>query len=171
MTRLSSLRDPLLAGLLALGFITAAAAQATVYRCGPQADRYSQVPCPEGRAIQVGDARSAAAREQALALAQREQAWAQRLRADRLAQERMAKASQPAGIRMPAARDEARQPLDSARGLPRHPRPGHDSAAAGRQAADPRVTFQIKLSAPPKAKAPVSREAKARRMKPPGAPG
>jgi hypothetical protein len=37
---------------------TAAHAQ-TVYRCGPEGRVYSQTPCPNGRAVDVSDARSA----------------------------------------------------------------------------------------------------------------
>jgi hypothetical protein len=45
-----------LAALLVVG--AAAASAQTVYRCGPEGREYSQVPCKDGRSVDVADPRS-----------------------------------------------------------------------------------------------------------------
>ena len=57
----------------------------TVYRCG---NSYSQAPCPDGEAVDVGDMRTPAQRAQAEAAARQTAATAQRMQNERLAQER-----------------------------------------------------------------------------------
>ena len=76
--------------LMGLSAAPLAAAQ-TVYRCGPEGRVYSQTPCPQGRAVDVSDPRTAAQRADAQALARADAA-----RAERLAQERRAEAQRPA---------------------------------------------------------------------------
>ncbi|URI10582.1 hypothetical protein MW290_16405 [Aquincola tertiaricarbonis] len=69
--------------LCALSLLTATAAESTVYRCGPQGNHYSQLPCQDGRALTLDDARSEAQRSAAERSIQRDQALADRLREER----------------------------------------------------------------------------------------
>ncbi len=87
------MKTPLLAMALlcaAAGPAMAQAAGQAVWRCGAS---YSDRPCPDGTVVQVSDRRSAAEQDEARAVAQRERAVAELLRAQRL--ERQA-AAQPA---------------------------------------------------------------------------
>jgi hypothetical protein len=61
--------------VLALGAAFGAAAQ-QVYRCGPDGSIYQQAPCAQGRAVDVGDPRTAEQREAAQAVAKKEAAAA-----------------------------------------------------------------------------------------------
>jgi len=66
----------------------ALAAQAqTVYRCGPDGRSYADSPCKDGRAVDVGDARSAEQARAAADAARREQVMADGLRRERHARE------------------------------------------------------------------------------------
>jgi len=75
------MRELLLLGLL---LISASVQAQTVYRCGPDGRVYSQTPCPQGRAVDVSDDRSAEQRAAAQARARDDQA-----RGDALERERM----------------------------------------------------------------------------------
>jgi len=75
---------PLLAGTLALGVAFGAVAQ-TIYRCGPDGRTYQQSPCPEGRAIDASDARTAEQRKAAEAAARSEARLAAQIDDDRSA--------------------------------------------------------------------------------------
>ena len=68
-------------GLLGIG--SSLQAQ-TVYRCGPDGRVYSQSPCPQGRAVDVSDERSAEQRAAAQAQARDDQ-----MRGDALERERL----------------------------------------------------------------------------------
>lgn len=75
--------------LLALAMLApAGAAEAPVYRCG---NTYQQVPCPEGRTVEVGDTRSAAQRREAERTAAAEQKAAAALAAENQAREQALK--------------------------------------------------------------------------------
>ena len=75
---------PLLAALVMTAGLSAGAAQ-TVYRCG---SAYSQVPCPEAKVVEVGDARSPAQQAQARRVADDERRLAAEMRRERLVDER-----------------------------------------------------------------------------------
>jgi hypothetical protein len=59
----------------------------TVYRCGPEGRVYSQTPCPQGRAVDVSDERSAEQRAAAQARVRDEQARGDALERERLERE------------------------------------------------------------------------------------
>lgn len=71
---------------LAAATMSAACAQ-TVYRCG---NTYSQAACPEARAVEVSDTRSASQEAEARRVAADERRLAADMRRDRLADERAA---------------------------------------------------------------------------------
>lgn len=66
---------------------TTAAAETTVYRCGPQGRVYSQQPCAEGTPLRLDDSRSEAQQRAARQSIERDQALADRLRRERREQE------------------------------------------------------------------------------------
>jgi hypothetical protein len=74
----------LMAGLLCIGGSLQAQ---TVYRCGPDGRVYSQSPCPQGRAVDVSDERSATQRAAAQARARGDQVRGDALERERLARE------------------------------------------------------------------------------------
>lgn len=86
-----------------------AAAQTTVYRCGPDGRTYSQAPCPAGRELDVSDPRSEAQQREAREAAAVEARLAQDLRAERREREREAAARGTglAGIRKAPAPEAA----------------------------------------------------------------
>ena len=59
----------------------------TVYRCGPDGRVYSQSPCPQGRAVDVSDERSATQRAAAQARAHNDQVRGDALERERLDRE------------------------------------------------------------------------------------
>lgn len=59
----------------------------TVYRCGPDGRVYSQTPCPQGRAVDVSDQRSAEQRAAAQARTRDDQARGDALERERLDRE------------------------------------------------------------------------------------
>ncbi len=63
----------------------AAHAQNAVFRCG---NTYSQAPCADAKQVEVGDARSAAQRDEARRVADNERQLAADMRRERLADER-----------------------------------------------------------------------------------
>jgi hypothetical protein len=74
----------LMAGLLCIGGSLQAQ---TVYRCGPDGRVYSQSPCPQGRAVDVSDERSATQRAAAQARARDNQVRGDALERERLDRE------------------------------------------------------------------------------------
>ena len=76
----------LIAGWMAIALITPAAA-AEIYRCGPNGSTYSQMPCAEGRRLELADARSDEQRLQAKQVNARTVALASSLERDRLTHE------------------------------------------------------------------------------------
>jgi hypothetical protein len=77
------------AALLVLALL-AGAAQAQVYRCGPDGRSYSQEPCADGRAVEVADPRSAQQAAQTRHSALRDAHAADELERARLNAERLA---------------------------------------------------------------------------------
>jgi hypothetical protein len=59
----------------------------TVYRCGPDGRVYSQMPCPQGRAVDVSDERSAEQRTAAEARVRDDQVRGNAMERERLAYE------------------------------------------------------------------------------------
>lgn len=86
----------LIAACAALGH--ASAAETMVYRCGPLGNRYSQLPCAAGTAVDVSDARSPAQVDEARRLALAERKLADELTRERRARERDARPAQAGGI-------------------------------------------------------------------------
>ncbi len=78
----------LIRALVSLSLLCSAAAQAQgIWRCGPQGNSFSDRPCAEGMALSKPTPPHAVAVQQAAEVARREAALAQRLRAERQAQE------------------------------------------------------------------------------------
>lgn len=72
---------------LAATLVCASAQAQTVYRCGPDGREYSQTPCPQGRAVNVSDERSAEQRAAADARVREDQARGDALERERLNRE------------------------------------------------------------------------------------
>jgi len=75
--------------VLLMGFlcIDSSVQAQTVYRCGPDGRIYSQSPCPQGRAVDVSDERSATQRAAAQARAHNDQVLGDALERERLDRE------------------------------------------------------------------------------------
>ena len=80
------MKQAALAVLLAM-MVGSAAAAAPIYRCGADANVYSQTPCPEGRLIDAADPRSAAQRAEAQGIAAKERKQAAEMERERRRQE------------------------------------------------------------------------------------
>ena len=98
-----------------------ASAAQTVYRCGPDGRSYSQQPCPEGRRVEAGDARTAAQRAQGEAASQRDAKAAESLERQRRAAERAAP-PRPVALDAPKAKEvkTATAPKPKKRSKTRH---------------------------------------------------
>lgn len=72
---------------------TSMAQAQTVYRCGPAGNVYSQVPCTDGKAIDVSDSRSPAEAAEARKALGAQERWARQAARER---ERDARANPPA---------------------------------------------------------------------------
>lgn len=70
--------------LVALAWLPCIGAAQTVYRCGAEGRSYSHTPCPDGRALNVSDARSPTERAQGAAAAERTARLADSMERDRL---------------------------------------------------------------------------------------
>ncbi len=95
--------------LLVMMLLSAAAQAQTVWRCGADGRSYRDSPCPDGRRVEVGDARSDAQVAQAHEVLARERQRAQQLAAEGRQREREALAQGPrlAGIGVaPAVKPE-----------------------------------------------------------------
>ena len=77
----------------------AAAAGATVWRCGADGRSYSATPCAQGTPVQVGDGVDAARRAEAADVVARERAALKSLAAERRAREAEGRAQGAAGFR------------------------------------------------------------------------
>ena len=78
----------------AIGLPCSTASAATVYRCGPQANVYSDLPCAGGRVVDADDARSNEQRAQAIRVAALDRRFADEMQRERLL---LAAATRPAG--------------------------------------------------------------------------
>lgn len=129
------------AGALWAASLTAGATTA-VFRC-PAPGSYSDKHCDGGRPLAPHPVPSADQQAQAQQVATREQALASQLRAERLARESQAVATQPAGIRMTAsaappaksvktkARPAAAKAVRPAKSHRKAPKPAKNSRAPG----------------------------------------
>jgi len=82
------LPHPALACLaITVAFALPAAQAATVYRCGPAGNAYSDLPCADGRALNADDARTEAQRLDGQRVAALEQRYAAQLQQERLRRE------------------------------------------------------------------------------------
>jgi hypothetical protein len=70
-----------------------ATAGPTVYRCGPDRNVYSQLPCTDGEAVDARDGRTAKQRAEAEAAAHRQAEIGSKMEQDRLAREAAAPSS------------------------------------------------------------------------------
>ena len=73
--------------MLCLVLMDASVHAQTVYRCGPDGRVYSQTPCPQGRAVDVSDKRSAEQRTIAESRVRNDQALGDALERERLDRE------------------------------------------------------------------------------------
>ena len=80
---------------IALLFSSGIAAAQTIYRCG---NSYTRVPCPDGRALDVGDPRSAAQRAEARRVAAAEKQLGDTMARDRRQAEAEARPTGPASL-------------------------------------------------------------------------
>jgi hypothetical protein len=93
--------------LLCLMLAAASSQAQTVYRCGSDGRLYSQVPCAEGRAVDVGDKRSSEQRAAAEARARDDQALGDALERERRDRE----SEQPVGAAKIDGRPTPAEPL------------------------------------------------------------
>ena len=118
--------------LIALAAVLPLLAQAappqTVYRCGPDGRVYSQTPCADGKALTVGDPRSASQRQAAHEVAARDAAQAKQLAEERRQREEATRDQAAAGFRTSPQAEAASAPV-------RKPKAKAKSAAA-----DPRMS-------------------------------
>jgi hypothetical protein len=118
--------------LVLLPFVPLLAGAQTVYRCGPAGNSYSQLPCPEGRVVDVSDPRSPAQVKEARDAWREQERWAVRAARERRADEAAHPPAQAAGIGPaplprtrgdPSSRSE-RQPAKSV--SPKRVKPGRE---------------------------------------------
>lgn len=141
----------------------AAAADTTVYRCGPDGRSYSAQPCSGGVRVDVADARQDAQRAHARDVVARDLSLAKTLRDERRARE-AAHPQMAAGIL--SRRDELSAKGAHEVALKKKGRHADDADSANPTASgsqhrrssrvtprDPRVTYEIRLPKPPKPKA------------------
>ena len=76
----------LFSALVLMAFNTCVNAE-QIYRCGPAGAEFSQKPCSSGELIEVSDSRTEEQRLQAVALAEKTEAWGTAMERDRLAAE------------------------------------------------------------------------------------
>ncbi|NKI97675.1 hypothetical protein [Rhizobacter sp. SG703] len=106
---------------------TSALAGPTVYRCGPDRNVYSQLPCTDGEAVDARDGRTAKQRADAEAAAHRQAEVGSKMEQDRLARE--------AAIRPSSAMNLA--PVAHAASAPKaSPAKGKTKKAKGHKATD-----------------------------------
>jgi hypothetical protein len=67
-------------GVLAAALCAGSAGAQTIYRCG---NEYTRIPCPDGRALETADTRSAAQRAEARALIAKDRRQAAEMQRDR----------------------------------------------------------------------------------------
>jgi hypothetical protein len=125
----------LLAVLLAVG--AAAASAQAVYRCGPEGREYSQVPCKDGRAVDVADPRSKTQQREAQQVAEDERRRTRQLEAERHQREAAAKPPVATGIK----------PLQTTEPPASAPRKKKDQQASK---ADPPVSTTARVPPAPK---------------------
>ena len=130
-------------GLLTLLLLLAAASTSAqkVYRCGPDGREYSQLPCKEGRAVDVDDPRSQAQQRDGQQVTDSQKRLAQQLEAERRQRDGALKVQGAAGIQPRAAAPSA-QPASSAskgkrqaQGDPTSPVPARVTTAGAKKAA------------------------------------
>lgn len=78
---------PALIAMLCAVACSSAMAGPTVYRCGPDRNVYSQLPCTDGEAVDARDGRTAKQRAEAEAAAHRQAETGSKMEQDRLARE------------------------------------------------------------------------------------
>jgi hypothetical protein len=93
--------------LLAASLVCASVQAQTVYRCGTEGREYSQTPCPQGRAVNVSNERSAEQRAAAETTVRDEQVRGDALERQRLERESM----QPAMAGQINGRPKAAEPV------------------------------------------------------------
>ena len=93
---------------------TVACAQATVYRCGPDGNTYSQTPCAGGKKIDASDTRTEAQRADSVATTAADKQRADRMESERKAREAAQKPFTASGFNSrPAAASDAPKAQDS----------------------------------------------------------
>lgn len=106
-----------------------AAAAQTVYRCGPDGRTYSQEPCPQGRPVDVGDARTREQQAQTAAAAKRDARTAAAMEKDRRRSEAVPAAG-PASLSAPRPPAAASKPAQHGKPKPKpRSKAGHDQPA------------------------------------------
>ena len=130
--------------LLALSLQSAVAQQ--VYRCGADGRTYQNAPCPQGKAVDVADPRSAEQQKSARAAAKVDARLAGDLERDRVAREKGLPPAKASGFN---ARPAPPQPVASANTKTKKKRKAETSKAASSPELSPPAVV-------PKAKAPAA---------------
>ena len=109
-----TLRTACIASWVAMVFTTPVVAE-DIYRCGLNGAIYSERPCPDGRRIELTDARSDEQRLQALQVNERTVALADSLERERLASEAAYRPALAGSFSAPAKKVAATSPRSSAK--------------------------------------------------------
>ena len=97
--------------LLVVPLVCDVCAAATLYRCGPLGNAYSQTPCPDGQSMDVDDARTPEQHLQASLLAAQTRDQALALERDRLAKEAAFRAPRAGSLGSPVMAQFSVAPL------------------------------------------------------------
>jgi len=97
--------------LLLVPLVCDVSAAATLYRCGPVGNAYSQTPCPDGQRMDVDDARTPEQHRQAHLLAAQTRDQALALERERLAQEAAFRAPRAGSLSSPGTAQFSETPL------------------------------------------------------------
>lgn len=92
----------------------------TVYRCGPDGRTYSQSPCPDGRAVDVSDARSNAQQREAAMVVTQQVALAEAMERERHRREAIKSAGAVRLSAAPAPQTSASSAVKSGKKKSRH---------------------------------------------------
>jgi len=135
------------AALVALAWLPCIGTAQTVYRCGAEGRSYSHTPCPDGRALDVSDARSPAERAQGATAAESTARLADSMERDRLMAEAAMRQTRvvsiDGGTSGPADLQPAsRNSLSRRQGFKVRPKAGKTSSAKGGDRARPSRTVR-----------------------------
>lgn len=141
---MTTLRTACIASWMWIVLATPVLAQ-DIYRCGPGGTTYSQLPCADGRRLELTDARSDEQRLQALRVNERTVALAESLERERLASEAVARPRQAGSFNSPTKKVSAKTSRSTAQAKAKQ-RPRLSSQKVNRRA--PKPTQEAVLAQP-----------------------